>query len=288
MPWRRQPVSKMAVEIIDCSFRYDVGVPALRAVSCAVQAGTWAALIGQNGSGKTTLAKLCNGLLRPQRGNVRIMGEDTRHRSVGELARHVGYLFQNPDHQIFASSVREEIAFGLRNLGLSREEQEKRLGQTLSTFSLESYADQPPATLGYGLRRQVTVASLFALRPPILILDEPTTGLDPGLTELLFERLRLLHRAGHTILLITHDMKLVSAWAERVLVLHEGQLLADGTPRAIFAQEELLASTSLSPPPITRLSQRLQPLGMQGDSTTVDDFYDEYVDLHPADESRRE
>ena len=272
-------MAEPAIELYRCSYHYNADIPALREVSCTIPAGTWAALIGQNGSGKTTLAKLCNGLLRPDEGGVRILGQDIAGQPVSKIARSVGYLFQNPDHQIFAPNVREELAFGPRNLGFPPAEVKKRLEEALALFNLESCADQPPAMLGYGLRRQVTVASLFAMRPPILILDEPTTGLDWGVTQALLDRLVELHQAGHTVLLITHDMRLVAERAEWVLVLHQGRLLAEGPPRQLFTRLEMLASASLSPPPITRLAQRLCPLGMQGDSLTVEEFYREYTTL---------
>jgi energy-coupling factor transport system ATP-binding protein len=200
-------------------------------------------------------------------------------RPVGEIARQVGYLFQNPDHQIFAPTVREEIAFGPNNLGLSTSETERRVDEALALFGLESYADRPPAMLGYGLRRQVTVASLFAVRPSILILDEPTTGLDWANTRLLLDRLHGLHRAGHNILLITHDMRLVAEHAQCVLLLHQGQILTQGATRQIFGRPELLARVSADSAPVTRLSQELRLWGMKGDSLTVEAFYREYVTL---------
>lgn len=275
-------MAEPALELHRCSYRYNTDIPALQQVSCTIPTGTWAALIGQNGSGKTTLAKLCNGLLRPDEGGVRVLGQDIAGQPVGKIARSVGYLFQNPDHQIFAPTVREEVAFGLRNLGFPPTQIEERIEEALALFELGPYADQPPAVLGYGLRRQVTVASLFALRPPILILDEPTTGLHWGATQALLDRLAELHLAGHTVLLITHDMRLVAERAEWVLILHRGRLLTEGPPQHLFAQPEMLAHASLSPPPITRLAQLLHPLGMRGDSLTVEEFLGEYMALKSA------
>ena len=272
-------MAEPAIRLHRCSFRYNTHIPALRDVSCEIPAGAWTALIGQNGSGKTTLAKLCNGLLRPADGEVYILGQGIAEQPVSQVARSVGYLFQNPDHQIFASNVWEELAFGLRNLGFSSAEIEERVEEALALFNLEPFAAQPPAMLGYGLRRQVTVASLFALSPPILILDEPTAGLDWGSAQALLGQLAELCRAGHTVLLITHDMRLVAERAEWVLVLHQGRMLAEGTPREILARPEMLGRVSLRPPPITRLAQRLRYLGMRGDSLTVEDFYEEYTVL---------
>jgi energy-coupling factor transport system ATP-binding protein len=267
------------VELRDCSYSYDGGIPALRGVSCSVEAGNWVALIGPNGSGKTTLAKLCNGLLRPEQGQVLIQGRDIGGRPVGEVARQVGYVFQNPDHQIFAPTVREEVAFGLRQLGFTAEEVERRTGEALALFALTEHAGRPPALLGHGLRRQVVLAAAFAHRPPILILDEPTGGLDWERTHVLLDHLDDLRDEGHTILFITHDMRLVTERATHVLILLDGEVLAAGTAREVLSRRDVLARASISPPPIARLSQRLQPWGMAGDSLTVEGFYREVVDL---------
>lgn len=266
-----------AVEVLNCSYRYPGGVRALEGVTCTLQKGSWTALVGQNGSGKSTLAKLCNGLLRPQEGCVRVMGEPVADRSVGDLARQVGYLFQNPDHQLFASTVREEIGFGLRNLAFPAQEAQHRLREALHAFGLAPYADHPPAVLGFGLRRQVTLASLFALRPPVLILDEPTTGLDWGRASDLLRRLDLLQAEGHTIVFITHQMRLAAEWADRILVLHQGRLLADGPPPAILTQTRVMETASLTPPPVTELSQRLRHLGLPDDAESVDGFVASYT-----------
>jgi energy-coupling factor transport system ATP-binding protein len=275
----RSPVADPAIELHRCSYHYDDASPVLQDVSCAITVGSWTSVVGRNGSGKTTLAKLCNGLLRPNGGEVRILGHDIADRPVSDIARRVGYLFQNPDHQIFASTVQEELAFGLRNLGFTSTEMNERIEEALALFDLEPHAHQPPALLGYGLRRQVTVASLFAVRPSILILDEPTAGLDWASTQALLERLSELNGAGHTVVLITHDMRLVAEWSEWVLVLHEGRVLAEGLTRDVFTRPEMLKRVSLAPPPVTRLAQMLRPLGMRGDSLSVDEFCTEYQAL---------
>jgi energy-coupling factor transport system ATP-binding protein len=270
-----------AIELRNCSYSYDGSIPALQRVSCSIETGSWVALVGENGSGKSTLARLCNGLLRPLEGEVLINGEDIRGRPVGEVARQVGFLFQNPDHQLFAPTVREEIAFDLRNLGFPRQEIAGRIEEALTLFGLSAYADQPPAVLGYGLRRQVTLASLLARRPSILILDEPTTGLDWRSTQLLMDHVEEQHVAGCTVLLITHDMRLVAERAASVLVLHQGRLVAAGSTRELFAQPDLLDRVSISPPPITELSQRFRSAGMRGDSLSVEAFVREFEALLP-------
>jgi energy-coupling factor transport system ATP-binding protein len=236
-------------------------------------------LVGANGSGKTTLVKHFNGLLRPRRGQVRVAGEDTAHHSVGELARQVGFLFQHPDQQIFSAAVRQEVAFGPRNLGLSRTEVDARVESALARFDLTAVAEQPPAILSYGLRRRVTLASLAAMDPPVLVLDEPTVGLDaPGHRET-FDWLAELHARGRTILLVTHDMALAAAQANRIVVLDQGQILADGPPAGLFRQADLLDRASLLPPPVVALAHALQPHGLHGEGLTVEAFCAEYIAL---------
>lgn len=265
-----------AVQLSQVSFAYSAGARALDGVSLAVPQGQFVALVGQNGGGKSTLARHLNGLLRPQAGSVTIHGRPTAGRAVGDLAREVGYLFQNPDHQIFAPTVREEIAFGPRNLGLKGEPLDQRVRQALTAFDLERIADTPPAVLGYGQRRLVTVASLWAMQPPLWVLDEPTTGLDARIISQLLARLRQLHRAGHTILFITHDLRLAAESAERVIVVDRGQIALDGSPAAVLADSASLARFGLRPPPITRLSAALAPHGFPHPTLTVDGFAEQW------------
>jgi energy-coupling factor transporter ATP-binding protein EcfA2 len=266
-----------AVEVEDLWYRYNDGPLALAGIDLSLEAGDFLAIIGQNGSGKTTLVKHFNGLLRPTRGQVLILGQGTAGQSVGQLARKVGYLFQNPDHQIFSSTVRDEVAFGPRNLGLSEAEVTARTAEALALFDLEDWADTPPAVLGYGLRRQVTVAAVWAMLPQVLILDEPTVGLDWRSIQTLMAGITNLNRQGHTIILVTHDMKLVAEFASKVLVLNDGQVLAWGSPRQVFQQETILRRAFLAPPPITALARRMRPYGLRGDSLTVQEFYQEYA-----------
>jgi energy-coupling factor transporter ATP-binding protein EcfA2 len=270
-----------AVKVEDLWYRYDDDPPALAGINLTVEAGDFLAVVGQNGSGKTTLVKHFNGLLRPTRGRVLVLDQDTAGQSVGQLARKVGYLFQNPDHQIFAPTVWEEVAFGPRNLGLLEEEVAARTAEALALFGLEDQADTPPAILGYGLRRQVTLAGVWAMRPQILVLDEPTVGLDWHSTRTLMEEVASLNHQGHTIILVTHDMKLVAEFARRVLVLDEGRALAYGPTRQLFQQEAILRQAFLAPPPITALAQRMRPYGLRGDGLTVEEFYQEYTALQP-------
>ncbi len=258
-----------ALQVRGLEFRYDAARPVLRGLDLDVPQGQFVAIVGANGSGKTTLAKQFNGLLRPRRGVVRVEGRDVADHSIGEMARRVGFLFQHPEQQIFSTTVRREVAFGPRNLGLPPAEVEARVRAALNRFDLSAVAEEPPAILSYGLRRRVTLASLAAQDPPILILDEPTVGLDAAGRAETFAWLTELHAQGRTILLISHDMALVAAHARRVIVLHRGRILADGPPATVFGDSDLLARASLEPPPVAVLARLL---GLPPHCLTVDAF----------------
>jgi energy-coupling factor transport system ATP-binding protein len=258
-----------AIEIHNLHFAYEPSAPVLKGISLAIGAGEMVALMGQNGSGKTTLAKQLNGLLRPSGGSIRLFGQVIEGKPVGEVARSVGYVFQNPDHQIFSPTVGEEIAVGPLNLGWDEEEVRRCVAETLAQFGLLAYAERQPALLSFGLRRKVSVAAVAAMRTAVLILDEPTTGLDWRGTQELMAILHELQANGCTILIITHDMRLVADHIPRCLVMQDGRLLADGPTRAIFQQRELLQQAQIEPPQIIQLAQRL---GMEEPILTVAEF----------------
>lgn len=260
-------------------YQYAGDIVALRGIDLAIPHGAVIAVIGQNGSGKSTLAKHFNGLLKPTRGQVLVKGQDTRDCAIGQLARSVGFVFQNPDHQLFASSTHEEIAFGLRNLGLSSEEVARRAKEELERFGLVRYAEAPPALLGFGLRRKITIAAVVAMRPEILILDEPTIGLDWGSTRELIDLVLDFRRAGHTVLLVTHDMKVAAAFSDLTLVLHDGQVLLFGETRDVFRQTETLRASHIRPPQITELANSLRGAGMPEGVLTVGEFFEAYRQL---------
>jgi energy-coupling factor transporter ATP-binding protein EcfA2 len=257
-------------------YHYDEETPALNGVDLRISDGAYLAIIGQNGSGKTTLAKHLNALLKPTRGRVLVDGLDTRSTTVARLARTVGYVFQNPDHQIFCPTVREEVGYGVRNLGLGPALSTQRIDEALALFGLQAHADLPPALLGFGLRRVVTVASVYAMRPRVFVLDEPTSGLDARSASELLQRLEALHHAGHTVLLVTHDMEIVAAHAPETLVMHEGRVLAQGPTRAIFSDANHLARAAITPPQVSRLAHRLTDLGLEAGVLTVNDFCRSY------------
>nr|MCU0509030.1 energy-coupling factor ABC transporter ATP-binding protein [Anaerolineae bacterium] len=273
-PTTRAPSPRASIAIENLSFTYRDGSTALRDVSLSVPEGQFLILAGPNGSGKTTLAKHFIGLLKPAAGRVLIDGEDTARLRVPQLARSVGYVFQNPDHQIFAATVAEEIAFGLRLQGLEDAEVRRRVAESLTEYGLESCATLPPATLSLGERRQVTLAAVLATRPRILVLDEPTGGLDWQSREEMLARAQAFHDAGGTVVLITHDVRLMAERGERIVILLRGRVCFDGSADELFRRRDLLAQAQLTAPPVVRLAQRLARFGVPPGAHTVAELVD--------------
>jgi energy-coupling factor transport system ATP-binding protein len=232
-------------------------VTALQDVSFNINRGELIGVIGQNGSGKTTLVKHFVGLLKPTRGSVIIDGEDTKPLKVQQLAAKVGYVYQNPNHQLFARTVQAELEFGPTNLGVPKDEIAERVEQAIEFFGLEDLRDLHPYRIGFPLRKLVGMASIYTMRPDIFILDEPTTGQDNITTRKVYRLIEKLRDEGATVLCVAHDMILLAEVVERMLVLRDSELIMDGTPRQVFSNGALMASTHLTPPQITRLSLRL-------------------------------
>jgi len=268
-------------------FAYEENRSVLRGISFTIARGDFVALIGQNGSGKTTLAKHFNGLLRPTQGKILLDGHDIRDRPIGELARTVGYVFQNPDQQIFSATVFDEVAFGPRNLGFDPSQVERLTQEALVLFRLVPFAQSSPATLSFGLRRKVTLAAVYSMQTPILILDEPTAGLDWQNTVTLMELLSKIHKEGRTILLITHDMRIVADYVPQSIVLEGGEVTLHDTTRKIFQQTERLERAKLEPPQVIRLAQRLEPFGLTKNMLTVNEFCDAFEHLAQENKSAR-
>ncbi len=256
------PDASALIRVDGVSFGYRPGTLALHEVSLKLAAGEFAAIVGNNGSGKSTLMKLLVGLLTPTAGRVLVDGVDTRRARVSELARRVGFIFQNPNDQLFADTVEAEIRFGLRNLRLPPAEVEARLEATLAQFGLEPVRDVFPRFLARGDKQKVCIASIVAMRPRILLLDEPTTGQDHRDSQAIMELARGLNAQGITVLLVTHDLINVAAYARRTIVLRDGVVVRDAPTAAAMADRDLLASCSLVAPQIVRLSQGAADLGL--------------------------
>jgi len=262
------------ISVRDISYRNEGDTPpALDHVSLTIQAGEFVALVGQNGAGKTTLAKTFNGILMPTQGEVYVQGKETRAAGLDVLARIVGYVYQNPDHQIFSNTVRDEVAFGPRNLGLSPDEINRAVQQALELVGMQTEADTYPFMLGRGQRQKLAVASVIAMGSPVLVVDEPTTGLDLQGAQGIMHLLRQWNEDGRTIVIITHDMNIVAEYAQRTVVMARGHVLADGPTRSVLTQQAVLAQAFLKAPQVTRLAQSLDPrLGFPTDVLTVAEF----------------
>jgi energy-coupling factor transport system ATP-binding protein len=227
----------------------------IKNVSFHLRRGNFTALIGPNGAGKSTLSRLCGGLLKPTSGSVTTNGFDTRKTKTSCIARFTGFLFQNPDRQICKNSVKEEILFGLENIGCGKEEAEKRCLGVIERFGFDG--DAAPFSLSRGERQRLALASVVALEPELLILDEPTTGLDAIERSKTMDAVRGLNRSGATVLMVSHDMELVAAYADEVMVLKDGRLEAQGPVRDILKNSGLLADASLLPPQMADLALQL-------------------------------
>jgi energy-coupling factor transport system ATP-binding protein len=268
-PTPRQPslAAEDAIHLDGLSFGYQPSQPILHDLSLRVPSGQFVAITGDNGAGKTTLARHLIGLLRPAAGRALLFGQDIARQPVSALARKVGYAFQNPELQIFNPTVREEIAFGPRNLGLSGDALNRAVDAALDHFGLAALADHPPAMLSFSGRRLVALAGIAAMNTPILVLDEPTVGLDADGQARVGAWLSDRRASGTTILLITHDMELAARYADRALVMQAGRFAADGSPREVFARAELLAGAGLEPPFAAGFAARLGRPDLAADLT---------------------
>ena len=248
----------------DVSFTYEEAEsPALSGISAAIRPGEFVAVLGHNGSGKSTLAKLVNALYLPSEGNVVVCGYDTREEKlVWEIRRRAGMIFQNPDNQIVATVVKEDVAFGLENLGVPTEEMLPRIEQALSAVRMNKYAESAPHTLSGGQKQRVAIAGILAMEPSVIIADEATAMLDPSGRKEVLDTVRMLNRTkGITVLWITHFME-EAALADRILVITDGQIRAEGTPAEVFDRVGDMQEMHLDVPPMTALANALRQEGM--------------------------
>lgn len=252
--------NNVVIEVQDMQYAYPDGTLALKGISLKIGKGEFIAFLGQNGAGKTTFAKTLNGLLKPVSGYVKVDGIDTREpHVVKKLVQKVGYVFQNPDHQLFNNQVRKEIAYAPTNIGLSASEVEERVAEAARIAGVrEEHMNMHPFFLPKGLRQRVSIASILSLRPSVIIVDEPTTGQDHIQAIEVMNFLKYLNEnEGHTIIIITHEMDIIAKYAKRTIALAQGKVLMDGSTHEVFAQSELLATTFVKPPEITQLAQAL-------------------------------
>jgi len=247
----------MRIEIQDLQYSYPAGVHALRGIALVIESGEQVAIVGQNGAGKTTLVKHLNGLLQPTSGYVRIGDWDTKEHSVAKMARQVGYVFQNPDEQLFSKNVGTEVAFGPKNLGYSSEQVQAYVKDALEMTELSDKTETNPYDLSPTWRKMVALASVIAMDTDIVIFDEPTTGQDAANIARIANAIKVLRERGKTVITITHDIDFCAENFERVIAMSQGKILLDGKATEVLGQEEILETTYVDPPQLTRLGKRL-------------------------------
>jgi len=272
------------IEVNDMVYCYPDGTQALDHINLTIAKGEFLAFIGQNGSGKTTLSKCINGLFKPTSGTIIVDGMDTKTTSIVQMVRRVGYVFQNPDHQLFNANCWDEIAYGPRNIQLSETEVKQRVSEAVAVVGLpEIYFSEHPFFLPKGLRQRVAIASILALRPQAIIVDEPTTGQDARQSLEIMDFLQDLNQThGHTIIIITHDMPIVAKYAHRIVAMAQSKIIADGSTADVFSRRDVLDRASLEPPNITQLAQLTTALGFKPGTLTVDNMWQQFEQLMPS------
>lgn len=272
------------LEVQNLKYSYNNDYQALKGVSLKIDKGDMVALLGKNGAGKSTLFLHLNGIYEPDEGKVFIDGEELKYdkKSLLKFRQKVGIVFQNPDDQIFAPTVEEDVAFGPLNLGLPMEEVQDRVEEALARVGMSGTEKIAPHHLSGGQKKRVAIAGILAMKPEIMVLDEPTAGLDPQGVENLVTLLKELNDEGITIVISTHEVDLVPDYANKIFVLVDGELIAEGTPKEIFAQPEVLEKANLKIPIVTELFQQLESEGfdMENDyPLTIEEAKDKFLNL---------
>ncbi len=250
------------IRIQNLSHTYENGKQALTSVNLSIQSGEFVAIIGQNGAGKTTLVKHLIQILLPSTGSVSINGEDIKSKNSIELTKVIGYVFQDPDNQIFSNTVYKELEFGLKNINLDEEERKRRIEMALSLTGLTGKEEEHPFSLGKGERQMIAVASILVMQPDILVIDEPTTGQDWAGINRMMSLVNTLNQNGTTIVMITHDMDIVAKYATRTVVMTGGRVILDGKTRDVFSDTEALKAAFVVPPQCVQLSKKLTANGL--------------------------
>ncbi len=251
-----------AIKTIGLEYTYADGTNALSGINFEAKVGEKVAVLGPNGSGKTTLFYHFNGLIKPTCGDVLVFGENISKTNIDDVRKRVGLIFQEPDSQLFAPTVFEDIAFGLKNLGLDTKEIKGRVSKVLHRYEIESLAGKNPANLSGGQKKRVAIAGVVAMEPDVLVLDEPTSGMDAdGITGTM-EILDELNDEGKTIIISTHDSDIAASWADRMYILNKGKVFRSGTPRHIFADEKLISEAGLRQPIIVQTYREFRARGI--------------------------
>lgn len=245
------------LQICNLDYAYEKGKPALSGVSLNIYEGERIAVLGSNGAGKSTFFLNMNGVFTPDRGEIYYRGKTITRKTLNELRKNVGIVFQEADNQIIVSTVLAEVSFGPMNLKLSKEEVRSRVEEALSYMNISDFRDRPPHYLSGGEKKRVTIADIIAMQPEVIIFDEPTASLDPLNTQMLLNVLKKLSDEGKTLLFSTHDVDFAYRFAERVIVFYEGTIIADGTPLEVFQNDEIVKKANLKRPVMLDLYELL-------------------------------
>jgi len=259
------------LETKNLSFTYPDGTQALRNVNLQIKKGDKIAIMGPNGAGKSTLFSHFNGLTEPTSGHVEIDGEKIvfERDTLLEVRQKVGIVFQDPNDQLFAPTVKEDVAFGPMNLGLDYDEVEKRIDEALEMVGMKGFEDKTPHHLSGGQQKRVAIAGIVAMRPDIMILDEPTAGLDPEGVDKVLDILNKLNADGISIVISSHDIEMVNEFADKIYVLYDGEIIACGSKHEIFSDKELLSKAHLKAPVTTEILYKLKDYGLDVDCKKV-------------------
>ncbi len=257
-------MENIILETVDLSFIYPDETQALNKVNIQIEKGEKIAIMGANGAGKSTLFSHFNGLTEPTSGHLKIQGKIMEYdkQSLLEIRQKVGVVFQNPDDQLFAPSVREDVAFGPMNLGLDLDEVDKRVDEALKLVNMEGFEEKAPHHLSGGQQKRISIAGIIAMYPEIMILDEPTAGLDPQGVDQVLYILNYLNEKGMTLVVSSHDVEMITEFADKVIVLDHGKVIAQGTTEEVFSNHELLKQAHLKPPKSSELLKKLKDNGL--------------------------
>jgi cobalt/nickel transport system ATP-binding protein len=272
--------AKAVLSTENLGFTYPDGTEAIKNINISIEKGEKVAIIGSNGAGKSTLFSHFNGLNEPTEGLIKIDGKPIvyKKKELMKVRQKVGFVFQKPDDQLFAPSVIEDVAFGPMNLGLSLEEVDKRVKKSLELVGMSGFESKPPHHLSGGQQKRVSIAGVIAMCPEIMILDEPTAGLDPQGVEQVLKILNDLNKRGMSIIISSHDVEMITEFADKIFVLHHGEIINQGTTEEVFANHKLLIEAHLKPPKSSEILHRLQKRGLDVDMKLItEDACDEIM-----------
>lgn len=274
-------MSEPILETQNLTFTYPDGTRALKNINMSINKGEKVAVMGANGAGKSTLFSHFNGLTEPTSGIVKINGNEMKYdkKSLLKIRQKVGVVFQNPDDQLFAPTVQEDVAFGPMNLGLDLNEVDKRVEKSLKMVGMEGFEEKPPHHLSGGQQKRVSIAGIIAMDPELMIIDEPTAGLDPQGVDQVLTILNHLNEKGMTLLVSSHNVELITEFANKIFIVHDGEIINEGSTNDVFSNHEILKKAHLRPPKASEILHKLQKEGLnvQPNKLTTQEACDEII-----------